>query len=48
MEALNPWRMRAMARKYSDELRERATRTAVDLRKDPETHVGAVERAAEQ
>jgi transposase-like protein len=42
MEALNPWRMRAMARKYSDELRERATQMAADARKAPETHVGAV------
>jgi transposase-like protein len=30
MEALNPWRMRAMARKYYDELRERATRLVVE------------------
>jgi transposase len=37
-----------MARKYSDELRERATRMAVELRRDPGTRVGAVERVAEQ
>ena len=37
-----------MARKYSDELRERATRMAVELRRDPETKTGAVERVAEQ
>lgn len=37
-----------MARKYSDELRERATRLAVELRRDPATRVGAVERVAEQ
>jgi transposase len=37
-----------MARKYSDELRERATRMAVELRRDPAAHVGAVERVAEQ
>jgi transposase len=48
MEALNPWRMRAMARKYNDELRERATRLAVELRRDPATAVGAIERLAEQ
>jgi transposase len=39
MEALDPWRMRAMAapRKYPDELRERATRMAVELRADSAT-----------
>lgn len=37
-----------MARKYSDELRDRATRMAVELRRDPATRVGAVERVAEQ
>lgn len=37
-----------MAKKYSDELRERATRMAVELRRDPATKVGALERVAEQ
>jgi len=37
-----------MAKKYSDELRERATRMAVELRRDPATKVGAVERVAVQ
>jgi transposase len=37
-----------MARKYNDELRERATRLAVELRREPATHVGAIERVAEQ
>lgn len=37
-----------MAKKYSDELRDRATRMAVELRRDPVTKVGAVERVAEQ
>jgi transposase len=40
--------MRVMAKRYSDELRERATRMAVELRRDPATRVGAVERVAEQ
>ena len=35
-------------RKYPDELRERATRMAVDARLDPETRVGAVKRIADQ
>src|SRR4051794_16161458 len=50
MEALNPWRMRVMAapRKYGDELRERATRMAVELRQDPATKQGAVARVAGQ
>jgi transposase len=50
MEALNPWRMRVMAapRKYPDELRERATRMAVDARRDPATRSGAISRIAEQ
>jgi transposase len=50
MEALNPWRMRVMAapRKYPDELRERATRMAVELRQDPDTKHGAINRVAEQ
>ena len=37
-----------MAKRYSDELRERATRMAVELRRDPATRIGAVERVAEQ
>jgi transposase len=38
----------AAPRKYPDELRERAVRLAVDLRRDPTTKVGAVKRVAEQ
>ncbi|MEX3511013.1 transposase [Kocuria carniphila] len=34
--------------RHPAELRERATRMAVDLRKDPETYRGAVKRVAEQ
>src|SRR4051794_5785388 len=43
-------RMRVMAapRKYSDELRERATRMAVEARQDPATRAGALARAAGQ
>lgn len=37
-----------MARKYSDELRERATRMTIELRRDPGTKIGAVERVSEQ
>jgi transposase len=37
-----------MAKRYSDELRKRATRMAVELRRDPATKVGALERVAEQ
>src|SRR5680860_1793988 len=50
MEALNPWRMRVMAapKKYGDELRERATRMAVELRQDPATKPGAIKRVADQ
>ncbi|RFU19660.1 hypothetical protein D0Z06_20000 [Geodermatophilus marinus] len=50
MEALNPRRMRFMAapRKYPDELRERATRMAVDARRDPATRAGALKRIGEQ
>src|SRR3954469_23077208 len=42
--------MRAMAapRKYPDELRERATRLAVDARRDPATRTGALKRIGEQ
>jgi hypothetical protein len=47
MEALNPWRMRVIAalRKYPDELREPATRMAVDARKDPATSSGVIPMA---
>ena len=38
----------AAPKKYSDELRERATRMAVELRKDPATRNGAIQRVAEQ
>ena len=38
----------AAPRKYPDELRERATRMAVDARKDPATRSGAIPRIAEQ
>ena len=38
----------AAPRKYLDELRERATRMAVDARKDPEVRVGAMRRIADQ
>jgi transposase len=37
-----------MAKRYNDELRERATRMAVELRQSPETRVGAIERVAGQ
>src|SRR4051794_30623342 len=42
--------MRVMAapRKYPDELRERATRLAVDARRDPATRAGALKRIGEQ
>ncbi len=35
-------------RKFNDELRERATRMAVELRQDPATRSGAIRRVAEQ
>jgi transposase len=38
----------AAPRKYGDELRERATRMAVEARKDPATRSGAIPRIAEQ
>ena len=38
----------AAPKKYSDELRQRATRMAVELRRDPDSRVGAVERVAKQ
>src|SRR3954464_12157780 len=42
--------MRVMAapRKYPDELRERATRMAVDARRDPATRPGALARIGQQ
>jgi transposase len=42
--------MRVMAaqRKYSLELRERATRMAVEARRDPASKVGAIKRIADQ
>jgi transposase len=41
-------RVVAAPRKYPDELRERATRMAVELRADPDTRQGAIARVAEQ
>jgi transposase len=38
----------AAPRKYPEELRERAVRMAVDLRRDPETRAGAVRRVGDQ
>lgn len=38
----------AATRKYPDELRERATRMAIEARKDPGTRAGALRRIAEQ
>ncbi len=38
----------AAPRKYSDELRERATRLAVDACKDPRSGPGAIRRIADQ
>lgn len=38
----------AAQRKYGDELRDRATRMAVEARKDPETRIGAITRVAAQ
>ena len=38
----------AATRKYPDELRERATRMAVELRQDPATKAGAIARVADQ
>jgi transposase len=35
-------------KKFSDELRERATRMAVELRRDPETRGRAIRRVSEQ
>ena len=38
----------AAPRKYPEELRERAIRMAVDLRRDPETKPGALRRVGDQ
>ena len=38
----------AAPRKYPDELRERAVRMAVDLRRDPASRSGALRRVGEQ
>src|SRR5690625_2725502 len=38
----------AAPKKYSDELRERATRMAVEARQDPAARTGAIRRIAEQ
>jgi transposase len=38
----------AAPRKYPEELRERAIRMAVDLRRDPATRAGALKRVGEQ
>ena len=38
----------AATRKYPEELRERAIRMAVDLRRDPATRSGALRRVGEQ
>ncbi|SIO88445.1 transposase [Nocardiopsis sp. JB363] len=35
-------------RKYPDELRQRATRMAVDARRDPASHSGAIARIGDQ
>jgi len=38
----------AAPRKYPDELRERAIRMAVELRRDPDTRSGALKRVGDQ
>jgi len=38
----------AAPRKYPEELRERAIRMAIDLRRDPATRTGALRRVGEQ
>lgn len=38
----------AAPKKYSEELKERATRMVVEARQDPETKVGAIKRIADQ
>jgi hypothetical protein len=49
MEALIPRKVRVMAvpRKYPEELRERASGMALDLRRAPDTKSGALKAAAE-
>ena len=41
-------KVKAAPRKYPEELRERAIRMAVDLRRDPATRTGALKRVGEQ
>jgi transposase len=41
-------RVVAAPKKYSDELRERATRMALDARREPTTATGAIKRVADQ
>jgi transposase len=50
MEALDPRRMRLMPapKRYGDELRERATRMALEARRDPVTATGAIKRIADR
>jgi transposase-like protein len=50
VEALNPGRIEGMAapKKYSEELKGRATRMALEARRDPATSTGAIKRIAEQ
>jgi transposase len=50
METSNTRRIQVMAapRKYPDELRERATRLAMEARRDPASAVGAIKRIADQ
>ena len=38
----------ARPRKYSDELRDRATRMVLEARQDPDRKVGAIKRTADQ
>ena len=38
----------AAPRKYSEELKDRAMRMALDARRDPESRVGAIKRIADQ
>lgn len=38
----------AAPKKFSDELRERATRMTIELRSDPATRAGAIQRVASQ
>ena len=38
----------AAPRKYSEELKERATRMALDARRDPATKTGAIKRIADE